>query len=214
VEFTMRHVPGVGDPLAHPYEYYVLCEVSTARDDSALRDLLEAALAQAMRDGLVLDATLAESLAQREALWKLRESVPEAQRYEGASIKHDVSVPVAALPQFLAQAAAAVQAIVPTGRLVAYGHVGDGNLHFNVSQPAGGDRLAFMSRAHDIETAVYDIVRQFRGSISAEHGIGRLKRAELARHKGAVELSVMRSVKSALDPNGIMNPGKVLPDVR
>jgi FAD/FMN-containing dehydrogenase len=154
----------------------------------------------------------AESLAQRNALWKLRESVPEAQRHEGASIKHDVSVPVASLPEFLEQASAVVRTIVPAGRLVAYGHVGDGNLHFNVSQPIGADPKAFLAHTHELETAVYSLVRQFRGSISAEHGIGRLKRAELGRHRGHVDLALMRAIKQALDPQGIMNPGKVLPD--
>ena len=212
VEFTVRHIPGVADPLERPYEYYVLCEVSTARADAALRGLLESSFERAMQDGLVLDAVFAESIAQRNALWKLRESVPEAQRHEGASIKHDVSVPVADLPEFLAQASSAVQAIVPAGRLVAYGHVGDGNLHFNISQPIGDDPRAFLAHTHDLEAAVYNLVQQFRGSISAEHGIGRLKRAELAKHKGHVDIEVMRAIKRALDPNGIMNPGKVLPD--
>ena len=212
VEFTVRHIPGVTDPLDRPHEFYVLCEVSTAREDASLRSLLEQALGRALEDGLVTDAVIAESIAQRNALWKLRESVPEAQRHEGASIKHDVSVPVASLPEFLEQASADVMAIVPTGRLVAYGHVGDGNLHFNVSQPVGGDTKAFLSHQHALETAVYERVRQFRGSISAEHGIGRLKRAELGRHKDHVDLAVMRAIKQALDPHGIMNPGKVLPD--
>jgi FAD/FMN-containing dehydrogenase len=212
VEFATRHIPGIGDPLERPYEAYVLCEVSTARDDPGLRELLEAALERALTDGLVLDAALAESLAQRDALWKLRESIPEAQRAEGASIKHDVSVPVAALPRFLHEAQAAVLALVPTGRLVAYGHVGDGNLHFNVSVPMGGDAEEFLARAPAIHEAVHGIVRRFRGSISAEHGIGRLKREALAQHKETVDLEVMRAIKRALDPKGILNPGKVLPD--
>ena len=212
VEFSVRHIPGVADPLDRPYEAYVLCELATARDDPTLRSLLETVLEQAMTDHLVLDAVLAESLGQRAALWKLRESVPEAQRAEGASIKHDVSVPVTALPRFMTEAAAAVLAIVPAGRMVAYGHVGDGNLHFNVSVPLGEDGREFLARAPAIHEAVHGIVRRFRGSISAEHGIGRLKRAALARHKGAVDLEVMRAIKHALDPNGILNPGKVLPE--
>lgn len=212
VELTVRHVPGVTDPLVRPQDCYVLCEVSSARGDAGLRPVLEATLARAMADGLVRDATIAESLAQRAALWRLRESVPEAQRAEGASIKHDVSVPVASLPAFMEEATAAVLAIVPTGRMVAYGHVGDGNLHFNVSEPLGGDRSAFLSREPEIQAAVHEIVRRYSGSISAEHGIGQLKRAQLARYKDPVALDVMRAVKRALDPRGIMNPGKVLPD--
>ena len=211
VELTEHHVPGVSDPLGRPYESYVLCEIATTREDPALRGLLEASLEQAMADGLVLDAVLAQSLAQRAALWKLRESVPEAQRAEGASIKHDVSVPITALPRFMVEASAAVLALVPNGRMVAYGHVGDGNLHFNVSVPLGGDAAHFLAQAPAIHAAVHAVVRQYRGSISAEHGIGRLKRDELARFKGAVDLDVMRSIKRALDPNGILNPGKVLP---
>ena len=211
VELTAHHVPGVTDPMQRPYEAYVLCEVATARDDPQLRGLLETALGEALEKALVLDAVIAESLAQRAALWKLRESVPEAQRAEGASIKHDVSVPVAALPRFMAEATAAVLAVVPAGRLVAYGHVGDGNLHFNVSVPLGEDGRAFLAHAPAIHEAVHAIVRRYRGSISAEHGIGRLKREALARHRSHVDLEVMRAIKGALDPNGILNPGKVLP---
>jgi FAD/FMN-containing dehydrogenase len=212
VEFTIRHIPGVTDPLGRPYACYVLCEISSTRDDPALRTILEATLEDAMGAGLVLDAVLAESLAQRNALWRLRESVPEAQRTEGASIKHDVSVPVAALPDFMAEATAAVLAIVPDGRMIAYGHVGDGNLHFNVSEPAAGDRTAFIAREPEVQAAVHAVVGRFRGSISAEHGIGRLKRDALARHKSAVALETMRAIKRAIDPKGIMNPGKILLD--
>ncbi len=213
VEFAVRRIPGVTDPLQRPYEWYVLCEIAVPRDDPTLRGTLEATLGKAMAEGLLHDAVLAESLAQREALWRLRESVPEAQRAEGASIKHDVSVPVAALPAFMLQASAAVLAIAPTGRLVTYGHIGDGNLHFNVSEPLGGDRATFMAHEHAIQAAVYELVHRFRGSISAEHGIGRLKRADLARYKGHVDLELMRAIKRALDPKGIMNPGKLLPDL-
>jgi FAD/FMN-containing dehydrogenase len=214
VEFVERHIPGAKNPLGKPYPAYVLCEVSTARADHELRSLLEDTLGNALADGLCADVTLAVSLAQREAMWKLRESVPEAQRHEGASIKHDIAVPVAALPEFLVQATAAVQRIAPQGRLVAYGHVGDGNLHFNISEPAGGAGQSVPLRAleSEISAAVYALVAQFRGSISAEHGIGQLKRAELAQHKPALDLELMRRIKQAFDPNGIMNPGKVLPD--
>jgi FAD/FMN-containing dehydrogenase len=213
VELTVRHVPGVADPLGHPWPACVLCEVSSSRDDPALRGLVEAALGTALERGLVLDAALAESLAQRDAMWKLRESVPEAQRHEGASLKHDVAVPVAALPAFLAEAAAAVRRVAPRGRLVAYGHVGDGNLHFNVSEPGPpAERAAFLAAADTLHAAVHDCVRSFGGSISAEHGIGQLKRDALARYKDPVALAAMRAIKRALDPHGIMNPGKLLPD--
>ncbi|HEX6571754.1 MAG TPA: FAD-binding oxidoreductase [Steroidobacteraceae bacterium] len=213
VEFTARHVPGVVDPFDQPWPACVLCEVSTARHDPQLRALLESALEQCMAAGEVLDATIAESLAQREALWKLRESVPEAQRHEGASIKHDVSVPVASLPGFLERGAAAVARVAPRARLVAYGHVGDGNLHFNLSEPEGGrEREAFVALQSVINDAVHDCVREFGGSISAEHGIGRLKRDLLPRYKDPVALATMRALKRTLDPKGILNPGKVLPD--
>ena len=210
LEFVLRHVNGTLDPLPTPYDHYVLCEVSTSRDDQLLREQFGSLLGAAIDDGLVLDAVLAQTLSQREALWHLRESVPEGQRHEGVSIKHDVSVPVAALPDFLAEASAAVLAVVPDARLVTYGHVGDGNLHFNLSEPAGGDRRAFIERTAEIHRAVYERVRAYRGSISAEHGIGRLKRDELAHWESAAALSVMHTLKNNLDPHGIMNPGKVL----
>ena len=213
VEFTIRHIPGVSDPLGVPHPAYVLCEVSTARHDPHLRGLLEDALGAAIDHGDAIEATFAESISQRQALWRLRESVPEAQRHEGASIKHDVAVPVAALPAFLHKASAAVAQVAPSARLVAYGHVGDGNLHFNLSEPAGGgDRAAFLALQDDLGHAVHACVQEFRGSISAEHGIGQLKRELLARHKNPVALAAMRSIKQALDPHGILNPGKVLPD--
>jgi len=212
VELTARHIPGVADPLGGAHEGYVLCEVATTRQDPALRGLLESVLEEAVAAGLVQDAVIAESLSRRNDLWRLRESVPEAQRAEGASIKHDVSVPVAALPGFAAEASRAVLEVVPDGRMVAYGHVGDGNLHFNVSAPPGGDPEDFLARAPAIHGRVYEIVRRYRGSMSAEHGIGRLKRAELARHKSALEIELMRSLKRTLDPRGILNPGKLLPD--
>jgi FAD/FMN-containing dehydrogenase len=190
----------------------VLCEVASARQDPSLRTLLEEELGTAMSDNVVLDAVLAESGAQRAALWHLRESVPEAQRREGASIKHDVSVPVAQLPAFVTRATAAVLAIVPDGRMLIYGHVGDGNLHFNVSQPVGALAADFLAQTNVVAEAVYSQVREFRGSISAEHGIGQLKRAELAHYKGRVDLELMRALKRTIDARLIMNPGKVLPD--
>jgi len=212
IELTARHVPGCRDPFGETHDWYVLCEIASAREDPGLRTLLEDALGAAMSEGGVRDAVLAESVAQRDALWRVRESVPEAQRREGASIKHDVSVPVAQLPEFVTRATAAVLAIVPAGRMLVYGHVGDGNLHFNVTQPVGGRPEDFLALGNAIAEAVYSEVREFRGSISAEHGIGQLKRRELGRYKGAVDLELMRALKQTIDPRGIMNPGKVLPD--
>jgi FAD/FMN-containing dehydrogenase len=213
VDFVLRHIPGSANPLPANYPACILCEVSTGREDTQLRSQLEDALGAAMADGTVLEAAFARSLAQRAAMWRLRESVPDAQRHEGASIKHDVAVPVAALPEFLDRAAAAIARVAPAARLVAYGHVGDGNLHFNLSEPAGGaDRESFLALQDAIGEAVHACVRDFRGSISAEHGIGQLKRGLLARYKDPVALAAMRAIKAALDPRGIMNPGKVLPD--
>jgi D-lactate dehydrogenase (cytochrome) len=210
IELTSRHIAGVSDPLERPYPWYVLAELTSARADDDLNATLEMVLASASERGQALDAVVATSLAQREALWRIRESIPEAQTREGASIKHDVSVPVAALPEFVAQASAWVAENVAAARLVAYGHVGDGNLHFNLSQPVGGSAATFLARRVEIQRAIYDLALAMRGSFSAEHGIGRYKIGELEHYRSAVELDVMRALKRALDPQGILNPGKVL----
>ena len=210
IELTARHIPGVSDPLAAPYTWYVLCELSSSRAAEPLDALLEESLGAALNRGLVLDAALVQSERERAALWKLRESIPEAQRHEGASLKHDISLPVGALPDFVTRAAAWVAEHVPEGRLVAYGHVGDGNLHFNISQLPEADRERFLARAGEVRRAIHDLVREFGGSFSAEHGVGRTKVGELERYASKVELELMRAVKAAFDPHGIMNPGKVL----
>ncbi len=210
IELTTRHIPAVSDPLATAHAWYVLCELSSSRAAEPLDTVLEEALGAALGNGTVLDAVLVRSERERAALWKLRESIPEAQRHEGASLKHDISLPVATLPDFVARAAPWVREHVPEGRLVAYGHVGDGNLHFNISQLPGADRERFLARAEEVRRAIHDMVGEFGGSFSAEHGVGRLKMAELERYASKVELELMRAVKRAFDPHGIMNPGKVL----
>ena len=210
VELTTKHIAGVADPLDQPYPWYVLCELSSSRAADSLDIVLQEALGRALEEGLVLDAAFASSERERDAMWKMRETIPEAQRLDGGSLKHDISVPVASLPQFVERASKWVQENVPDGRLVAYGHVGDGNLHFNLNQAPGAARDIFLARAPTIERVIHDIVREFGGSFSAEHGIGRLKVGELERYAPPVELDLMRAVKRAFDPNGILNPGKVL----
>jgi FAD/FMN-containing dehydrogenase len=210
VELAQRHIPGTRAPLASACPWYVLCELGSSRAADGMGELLTEALGAALEEQLVLDATLAGSERERAELWRLRESIPEAQRREGAGLKHDISVPVATLPQFVSRAAAWVAANVPAGQLIAYGHIGDGNLHFNLSprSPADGERL--LAQAAGVQRAIHDLVREFAGSFSAEHGIGRLKVAELERYADPTELELMRAVKRALDPHDIMNPGKVL----
>jgi FAD/FMN-containing dehydrogenase len=210
VELTSRHIPGVRDPLEAPHPWYVLCELTSARPADPLGELLERGLGDALAENLVLDAALASNERDRASFWKLRETIPEAQRRDGASLKHDISVPVASIPGFIERGSRWIADNVPDGRLVAYGHVGDGNLHFNINQAPGADRAAFLAREEPVKRAIHDMVRDFGGSFSAEHGIGRLKVAELERYASPVELDLMRTIKRALDPNGILNPGKVL----
>ncbi|WP_366554316.1 FAD-binding oxidoreductase [Aquibaculum sediminis] len=210
LDFACRHVEGCQDPLEAPHEWYVLIELFGGRENGGLREALEETLMTAYEEGLVGDASLAETEAQRAAFWRLREGVVEAQRHEGGSIKHDVSVPVSHVPEFIAEASAAVAQACAGIRPVAFGHVGDGNIHFNLSQPEGADTAAYLERWDELNSLVHDIVHRFGGSISAEHGIGRMKREENARFKSPLELEMMRRVKAAFDPQGLMNPGKLL----
>ena len=209
VEFALRHGHGVRDALTGKHPWYVLMEVSSQHGDG-LRESVEQLLTDAGANGLIEDATLAASLDHAKAFWHLRHILPEVQKPEGGSIKADVSVPVASVPEFLAEASAAVKAIVPGCRPVPFGHLGDGNVHFNVSQPIGADPAQFLARWGEINDAVNKIVLKYNGSISAEHGIGKLKRDSLAKVKDPVALELMRGLKRMLDPNGILNPGKVL----
>jgi FAD/FMN-containing dehydrogenase len=188
----------------------VLCELSSAADEP-LSDLLQQVLSEAADRSLLADAVLATSERARAAFWRLRENVPEAQRLDGASIKHDISVPVASLAEFIAEAAGWVSANVPEAQLLCYGHAGDGNLHFNLHRPGNpAERIALLARGPQIRRALHDLVARYHGSISAEHGIGQLKREELSRYADPGALAAMRAIKRALDPNGIMNPGKLL----
>ncbi len=210
LEFALRHGHGCRDPLAGAHPWYVLIELSSQATRDALRATIEDVLAAGVERGLVDDAVIAESLEQTKAFWHLRALLSETQKPEGGSIKHDVSVPVASVPDFLDEATAAVEALIPGCRVVPFGHLGDGNVHFNVSQPIGADTAAFLSRWDEVNTCVHAIAFKYGGSISAEHGIGTLKRDLLPGVKDPVALELMRSIKATLDPKGILNPGKVL----
>jgi FAD/FMN-containing dehydrogenase len=212
LELVTRHIPGTRDPLATPSPWHVLIEVSGGVG-ADLRETTQAALAAAVEQNEATDAVVAASTAQARDLWRLREGISEAQKREGASIKHDISVPVASIPAFIAQATAAVTKAFPGARPVTFGHLGDGNLHFNFSTPPGQD-TAFLSHWDEMQLIVHDIVHQFGGSISAEHGIGNTKRDLLPRYKSHEELDAMRALKAAFDPRGILNPGKVVPPVK
>ena len=210
IEFTTKHIDGVRDPLETPYPWYVLLEISSGESEDHAQRLLSELLESQLEAGIVLDGAVATSGAQSDAFWKLRESLSESQKPEGGSIKHDISVPVHALPAFMAEAEKAVLAIEPLARLCTFGHLGDGNLHYNISQPIGADKKTFLAMSATITPAIHGIALKYGGSISAEHGIGQLKRAELARVKDPVALNLMRRIKNELDPAGIMNPGKVI----
>ncbi|SDP69524.1 4-phosphoerythronate dehydrogenase (FAD-dependent) [Phyllobacterium sp. YR620] len=210
VEFSVAHTDGVRDPLHGVHQWYVLIDISSSRSAEDARETIEAILTEAYEAGLVEDATIADSTAQEKSFWHMREAMSLAQKPEGGSIKHDISVPVARIPEFIAEADAAVLDLVPGARIVCFGHMGDGNLHYNISQPVGADKEAFLARWVEVNTRVHDIVRAYRGSISAEHGVGQLKRKEIAETKSPVALDLMRRIKKAFDPAGIMNPGKVL----
>ena len=210
LEFAVRHIGAATDPISHAHDWYVLIEYSASRAGSGLDQALEGLLSAAFEDGLIADAALAQSEAQRQSMWFLRAAIVEAQRFEGASIKNDVSVPVSQVPEFIRSASAAVETLCPGIRPYAFGHAGDGNIHYNLSQPLEMDGDAFLARRGELTGRVNEIVHALSGSFSAEHGIGALKRGELERFRPGIELELMRRLKSVLDPGGIMNPGKVL----
>ncbi|NTF06613.1 FAD-binding oxidoreductase [Agrobacterium rubi] len=210
IEFTAKHIPGVRDPLETPHPWYALIDVSTSDTAETAQTMIETLLEQGFEAGIVQDAVIASSEAQRQALWHMRESMSDAQKPEGGSIKHDVSVPVSKIPEFMAEAEAGVLQAIPGARICAFGHLGDGNIHYNISQPVGADKAEFIDRWREINHIVHGIVLSYGGSISAEHGIGQLKRDELADIRPGIEMELMRRIKTAFDPAGVMNPGKVV----
>ena len=210
IDFTTRHIPGVRDPLDTRHDWYVLVDISTSDSAEAAGRMMEALLEDGFEAGLVENAVIAASEAQQTALWHMRESMSEAQKPEGGSIKHDVSVPVSAIPAFMAEAEPAVLAAMPGARICAFGPMGDGNIPYNISQPVGADKAAFIARWREINAIVHGLVLAHGGSISAEHGIGQLKRDELATIRAPIEIDLMRRIKQGFDPAGIMNPGKVI----
>lgn len=210
VEFVLRHVAGCSDPFAEPHPWYVLIELSDTQPDAPLNEVLETGISEALERQWVSDAVLASSEAQVAALWALREGISEAQNHEGPSLKHDISVPVSRIPEFIETTDQRLLERFPGVRIVSYGHVGDGNLHYNISKPVGADDAVFKSQQEAIMAVIYDATTGFEGSISAEHGLGQAKRAAARQYKDPLELELMRALKMTFDPKGIMNPGKVL----
>ena len=210
MHLVLDHVPGVSLPLAERAAHYVLVDLASSRPGANLRALLESVLEEAMEAGEVTDAALAESEAQRAAIWKLREEHPEGQKRAGASVKNDVSVPVSKVPEMVRRSCEALTRLIPGSRPVPFGHIGDGNIHMNLAQEPGTDPAAFLARSHDIMDCVNEIVRELGGSFSAEHGVGRIKTDMVEDWRGGAELAAMQAIKRAMDPLGLMNPGKVL----
>jgi FAD/FMN-containing dehydrogenase len=210
LQLVLKHCPGSQAPFARGFPQYALIELSDTQSASVVTPLLESILAEAVEQGIVIDAVIAQSEAQAAALWALRENVSEAQGVEGRNLKHDVSVPISAIDEFLRVTDTALEAAYPGVRPVTFGHVGDGNLHYNIARPESSTEQAWLTETKAVQRIVHDSVAGFGGSISAEHGLGQLKREEILRYKSAVEMDLMRAIKKTLDPLGIMNPGKVL----
>lgn len=208
LDFVLKHIPGTRRPVASAAPWHVLVEISLFDVTAAGQARLE--LAAATGNKGIRDGAIAQSEAQRTAFWRLRDAMSEAQKPEGGSIKHDVSVPVSSIPAFIAEASAAVRTLIPGARPVPFGHLGDGNIHFNISQPEGAEPSAFLARLPEVNALVHDMVHRYHGSISAEHGLGQAKVDEITRYKSPVEMEAMRAIRRALDPNAIMNPGKVV----
>jgi FAD/FMN-containing dehydrogenase len=209
LDLALAHIAGTVDPLATPHPWYVLLEMSSSQTESGIRGLLERLLERALQEGLVADGVIAESGMQAKVLWTIREAIVEAQLHSG-SIKHDVAVPVSQVADFIMRATAEVTDRLPGIRPMAFGHVGDGNIHFNLTQPKGADTAVYLARWQEFNDIVHGVVKELQGSISAEHGVGRLKRDEITHYKSSIEIELMRTVKRALDPGNIMNPGKLV----
>jgi FAD/FMN-containing dehydrogenase len=212
VELVLEHIPGTREPLARAYPWYVLAELADASPNGPLREESERTMESAVERGLALDATIAANEAQRTALWRIRESIPEASRAPEVLYRHDISIPISRIPEFIEEAGAVLGRAFPGARVICFGHVGDGNLHYNCFVPGRRRDDAAALAATDVNRTVLEVVQHYGGSFSAEHGIGQAKRAELARYKGALEVEMMRALKRAFDPRNLMNPGKVLPD--
>ncbi|WP_415844854.1 FAD-binding oxidoreductase [Stutzerimonas zhaodongensis] len=210
VDFVLRHVHGCRDPFGDAHPWYVLIELSDTQPDAPLNQLLEIGIGEALEKGWVIDAVVASSESQVAALWAMREGISEAQNHEGPSLKHDISVPVSCIPDFIETTDQRLRDRFPGVRIVTYGHVGDGNLHYNISKPVGADDARFKAQHEAIMQVIYDSTVSFSGSISAEHGIGQAKRDAARHYKDPLELELMRAIKTTLDPKGLMNPGKVL----
>ncbi len=212
IDFSLKHGQGVVDPVEGEYEWYILMEASAGTSNSALPTLFESYLEKAFEKGWVLDGVLAQSKAQSDSFWLMRENVTLCQKPEGGSIKHDVAVPLSSIPAFIRRTNIAVEKLIPGIRPYPFGHLGDGNIHYNLSQPLGMDKQEYLDRWGEVNRIVHDIVIDLKGSISAEHGIGRVKREENAHYKSTLEITLMQQIKRSFDPKNIMNPGKVIPD--
>ena len=210
MEMSLNYVKGARAPLEHESEWYVLLDLSSSHSDGEANNTMEDILSDALQQGIIEDASIAQSVSQQKEFWRLREDMSPAQKLEGGSIKHDISVPIASIPDFISEAAKIIETISPGARIVCFGHMGDGNLHYNVSQPVGADKQAYLSLWGEMNHRIHTLVMSYNGSFSAEHGIGQLKRKELVAFKSPVALSLMRTIKQLFDPKNIMNPGKML----
>jgi len=206
VSLTVEHGLSTRDPFDQKYAWYALMELTSPREGHDLRDAMETMLGKAFEEGSVIDGVIAESESQRNDFWRIRETIPEAQGHEGASIKSDISVPISRVAEFFQKANDAMSKVIPGVRFVSFGHIGDGNLHYNLTQPINMSGEEFLAKWHDATNPMNDIVYSLNGSFSAEHGVGQLKRDELERYRSKVDIKIMKTVKSALDPKGIMNP--------